>query len=598
MKLVFLHGVGDGNPDLEWLAGLNRGLSRIDAPEISSDDVIAPRYASLLNTDGIKSKHPGITYKVKNDHDARRKFERRQARVQRMLRRTGDVRAFGLNGVPDVMVQALQAAGINFAPAAVLKQVRRYLTDEDLRGAVLGNILDDLPTSGEIVLIGHSLGSVIAIDLLDHLPEKLHVTRFITVGSPAGSEALHRGSDRILKRFPYARVDDWSNFIDSRDPVTAGRGLARIFAGAQDFQISGAAKHSAHLYLGHPAVARLVTDVVHGDTVKGPETSAENAVVLRLGDQEAGSLLALAYANNVASYIGDRDTKVRYEHALNVLQDNFVQELLALSGEGRQLPPELAALSEDRVPPLPRRWDLTEAVTQAVVLAFTNVLDPYEIEVGDARVRALPNLFVELGFRSSVGDTVREAVTEVTACLNSDKGIFGTKTRVMMAAAGVALLAAGPIGLAVAGSATAVGAAAITSSLAAFGPGGMVGGLAMLGGLASTGAVVTTAAATVRGGAPAVSLDPTSIAIQVATAHALKQAGEPHDADLWARLALAESQISAELNRLSVFSDEKAPARLQLASTLDVVEKLMTFMRDHQLLPVDLASLQAELTAN
>ncbi|MYR07761.1 hypothetical protein GTV32_16275 [Gordonia sp. SID5947] len=598
MKLVFLHGVGDGNADQEWLAGLNRGLSRIDAPSISPEDVIAPRYASLLNTDGIKSKHPGVTYKVKNDHDARRAFERRQARVQRMLRRTGDVRAFGLNGFPDVVVESIQTVGINVAPLTVMKQVKRYLSNEELRGAVLGNILDDLPTSGEIVLIGHSLGSVIAIDLLDHLPEKLHVKRFITVGSPAGSDPLHRGSDRILKRSPYARVDDWSNFLDARDPVTAGRGLARIFPGAQDFQIGGAPKHYAHLYLRHPAVARLITEVMHVDSEQQTDISAENSVVLRLGDQEAGSLLALAYANNVAGHISDRDTKDRYEDALNVLQDNFVQGLLALSGEGRQLPPELVELSKDRVPPLPRRWDLTEAVTQAVVLAFTNVLDPYEIEVGEARVNAVPNLFVELGFRSGVGDKVKAAVTEVTECLNSDKGLFSTKTRVMMAAAGVALLAAGPIGLAVAGSATAVGAAAITSSLAAFGPGGMVGGLAMLGGLASTGAVVTTAAATVRGGAGPVSLDPTSMAIQVATAHALKQVGEPHDADLWSRLTLAESQISAQLNRLSAFSDERASTKLQLASTLVVVEKLMQFMRDHSLVPVELEAIQAAMAPN
>ncbi|MGC4960927.1 hypothetical protein [Gordonia sp. DT101] len=595
MKIVFLHGVGDGNPQQEWLAGLNRGLARIDAPEISPEEVIAPRYSSLLNTDGIKSKHPGVTYKVKNDHEFRRAFERRQARVQRMLRRTSDVRVFGLNGVPDVLVESVQTVGISIAPLAVLKQVRRYLSDENLRAAILGNILDDLPTSGEIVLIGHSLGSVIAIDLLDHLPEKLHVKRFITVGSPAGSEPLHRGSDRILKRFPYARVDDWANFLDARDPVTSGRGLARIFPGAQDFQIGSAPKHSAHLYLRHPAVARLVTEVMHANPAKQTETSAENAVVLRLGDQEAGSLLALAYANNVASYISDRDTKDRYEDALDVLQDNFVQGLLALSGEGRQLPPELAELSKDRVPPLPRRWDLTEAVTQAVVLAFTNVLDPYEIEVGDARVNAVPNLFVELGFRSGVGDKVKAAVTDVTNCLDSDKSLFSTKTRVMMAAAGVALLAAGPIGLAVAGSATAVGAAAITSSLAAFGPGGMVGGLAMLGGLASTGAVVTTAAATVRGGAAPVSLDPTSIAIQVATAHALKQVGEPHDADLWTRLAHAESQISAQLNRLSAFSDEKAPAKLQLANTLAVVAKLMQFMSDHSLMPLELESIRESM---
>ncbi|MDS1116639.1 alpha/beta fold hydrolase [Gordonia westfalica] len=594
MKIVFLHGVGDGNPKLEWLDGLNRGLARIDCPQVSPEEVIAPRYSHLLNTDGIKSKHPGVTYKVKNDHDSRRAFERRQARVQRMLRRSSDVRVFGLNDVPDVVVEAVQAAGISVAPGLVLKQVRRYLSNEDLRGAVLGNILDDLPSSGEIVLIGHSLGSVIAIDLLDHLPEQLHVKRFITIGSPAGSEPLHRGSDRILKRFPYARVDDWSNFLDPRDPVTAGRGLARIFPGAQDFQIGGAAKHSADLYLRHPAIARLVNETIHGVTAS-TETSAENAVVLRLGDQEAGSLLALAYANNVAAHISDKDTKDRYEDALDVLQDNFVQELLSVVGEGRQLPPEFAELAKGRVPSLPRRWDLTEAVTQAVVLAFTNAVDPYEIEVGEARVKSLPNLFVELGFRSGIGDKVKDAVNEVTDCLNGDKGLFGTKTRIMMAAAGVALLAAGPIGLAVAGSATAVGAAAITSSLAAFGPGGMVGGLAMLGGLASTGAVVTTAAATVRGGAPRVSLDPTSIAIQVATAHALKKVGEPHDADLWTRLALAESQISAQLNRLSTFSDEKAPAKVQLANTLSVVEKLMQFIRDNHLMPQELEMLEAEL---
>ena len=44
------------------------------------------------------------------------------------------------------------------------------------------NILDHLPSRGDTVLIGHSLGSVIAIDLLDHLPENLHVRRFVTIG--------------------------------------------------------------------------------------------------------------------------------------------------------------------------------------------------------------------------------------------------------------------------------------------------------------------------------------------------------------------------------------------------------------------------------
>ena len=66
-------------------------------------------------------------------------------------------------------------------------------------------------------------------------------------------------------------------------------------------------------------------------------------------------------------------------------------------------------------------------------------------------------------------------------------------------------VAAGPIGLALAAPAGVFGAAAITGGLAAFGPGGMVGGLATLG-LASAGAA-TAAAAVTRGSGSA---EPTS----------------------------------------------------------------------------------------
>ncbi len=95
--------------------------------------------------------------------------------------------------------------------------MRRYVRDDRVRADVMNHINDFLPTYGDVLLIGHSLGSVIAIDLLDHLAEDVHVRRFITIGSPANIRALHEGSDRLLKKFPYARVDDWSNFLNVRD---------------------------------------------------------------------------------------------------------------------------------------------------------------------------------------------------------------------------------------------------------------------------------------------------------------------------------------------------------------------------------------------
>lgn len=586
MKIVYLHGVGNGDPEGEWLVGLNQGLVSIGAPSIDESVVIAPRYSSCLNTTGIKSKHPERTYNVKNDHDDRRAFERRQARVQRMLGKTGTVRTFGLARVPGPAVERIQRVGISTAPVAVLKQVKRYMTDEDVRAAVLSKILDTIPAKGDVLLIGHSLGSVIAIDLLDHLHPNLHVRRFITIGSPAGSPSLHEGSERILKRFPYARVDDWSNFLDFYDGVTAGRGLTGIFHGAQDFGIGRAAKHSAHLYLKNPAIAELVADTMYPSTDLVPSGSG---IVLRLDDAAASSLLALKYAHHVAGLV-DKDVRDRYEDALAVLQDNLAQEL-QFRAEGSALPPELAELVKGRIPSLPHRWDLPDAISQAVVLSFTNVLDPYEIDAGDARIDALTPLLMELGYPHKTGSKVAEAVSEVIKEVAGGKRAFGPKSRVLAAAAGVALLAAGPIGIAMAGAAGAAGAAAIVSGLAAFGPGGMVGGLAMLGGLASTGAMVTTVAATARGGSQPLLTDPTSVAIHVAIAHALKSIDEPYDETLWYRLTTAETEIGAELNRLSAFSDEKAASVQRLQAALAIIDKLMVFMLAKGLTP-------AALTAN
>lgn len=581
MKIVYLHGVGTGDPEGSWLEGLNQGLAQIEAKPVSTDDVIAPRYSDILNTKGVKAKNPPITYTTKKDHEQRRAFERRQAQVQRRLRKTGIVQTFGFGKLPNPLVQSAQTVGIGVAPHAFLQQVKQYMNSEDVRGAVLQRILNFVPHSGEIILIGHSLGSVVAIDLLDHLPADLKVRRFITIGSPAGSPALHKDSERILKRFPYGRVDDWSNFLDCYDVVTAGRGLTGIFPGAQDFGISGARRHSSDLYLKNTAVAQLVADTLYPSMDIVPSGSG---LVLRLDDAEASALLTLKYAHHVAGEIDDDDQRERYEDALAILQDNFAQEMAARA-DGQQLPPELADLAKGRIPSLPHRWDLPEAVTQSVVLAFTNVLDPYEVDAGDARISAISRLFVELGYPQKTGVKVGEAITEVSKVIGGSKRAFSTRTRVLAAAAGVALLAAGPVGIAMAGAAGVAGAAAITSGLAAFGPGGMVGGLAMLGGLASTGTMVTTVAATARSGTNALLVDPTSVAIHVAIAYALKKTDEPHDDGLWYRLTTAESELGSEINRLSAFSDEKSANIQRLEAALDAIEKLMEFMVEKGLTP-------------
>ncbi|WP_072804121.1 hypothetical protein [Rhodococcoides yunnanense] len=590
MRVVFLHGLGDGDPELGWLDGLNSGLTSAGFPSIDRDSVIAPRYRSHFETAGISAKVPPVTYKPKDDSDARLAFERRQAAVQRFLGYEAGVGTFGYARVPDAPVTFVQNAVINSVPLLDLPHVKRYMLDEGLRGAILKYVLDHLPATGEIILIAHSLGSVVAIDLLDNLHPGLHVRRFVTIGSPASAKALHVNSDRLLKRFPYGRVDDWSNFLDTGDPVTAGRGLASTFQGAQDFTVDIGHKHDSKLYLGHTSIAKLIAQTLY------PTNSVAlrgGDLTVRLTDNEATVLLSLHFAHAVQRHIKDKDAAVRYTGALTAQQDEIVAQAerdAAIRGTG--VAQEIAQLAGDNLPRLPHRWKMHDAVGELVVLALTNLVEPYEIEVERAPREALPDIAVELGFQRSTGTKIGNSIEEVQTHIGRKSGVpWG---RVLTAAAGVAIIAAGPVGLALAAPVGVFGAAALTGGLAALGPGGMVGGLAMLGGLAGTGAAVTTSAATLSGGPVEPVADSNALVLRVAAEYARKSLDLPYDKGLWYSITELESQLSARINRLAVYSDPKSSKLETLRVGQRTVALLMDFMLEKELGPTEFSSAEGD----
>ncbi|MDV2475548.1 hypothetical protein F8M49_09360 [Rhodococcus zopfii] len=314
MKIVFLHGIGDGDPDMIWLDGLNRGLAAHGKEPVPASEVLAPRYASFLSTEGLGAKMPAPNSEPKDNTAARHEFQRRRARIRRSLAEREDVRAFGSIGyhrVPGPVLHAGQAAAVGSGTTFLnLHQVGRYVNSEPLRGAVLRYVLDQLPSGAhDLVLIGHSLGSVIAIDLLDHLPDRFRVRRFLTVGSPAGSPVLHRDGNRMSRRFPYSRVDDWTNVLDVGDVVTGGRGLASIFGAAQDVVVDIRGQHGAGLYLGHGAVSGLIAEVLYPSRELVPISVH---LTVRMSDDDANNLLTLHYAHAVAGAVKDKTVAERY----------------------------------------------------------------------------------------------------------------------------------------------------------------------------------------------------------------------------------------------------------------------------------------------
>jgi hypothetical protein len=88
---------------------------------------------------------------------------------------------------------------------------------------MLASLQDGAREAGPHVVLGHSLGSVIAYDVLKNVPEAPAVDRLVTVGSPLGLDEVQ---DRLLPGwtrrdgFPHERVTGgWFNAYDRLDPV-------------------------------------------------------------------------------------------------------------------------------------------------------------------------------------------------------------------------------------------------------------------------------------------------------------------------------------------------------------------------------------------
>lgn len=122
-------------------------------------------------------------------------------------------RYFGVGKVADAVL------------AAKLQDLSKYYKNAGKRNAMRNRLRDKLlNSSGErIMLIAHSMGSIIAYDVLREMGRQdrdFRVDHFVTIGSPLG---LPHVKDKIWKENHLVRtpsvVRKWTNFADRRDPV-------------------------------------------------------------------------------------------------------------------------------------------------------------------------------------------------------------------------------------------------------------------------------------------------------------------------------------------------------------------------------------------
>ncbi|MFE9780763.1 hypothetical protein ACFYPA_21745 [Streptomyces sp. NPDC005775] len=136
-----------------------------------------------------------------------------------------------------------------------LKQVHRYFTEPELRAAVRTRAAE-LITPETRVVVGHSLGSVVAYEVLCALPPGRKPLALVTLGSPLGLaslvfDRLQPAPQQDGKGVWPAPVDRWTNLADGGDVVALVRELAPQFGSeVLDLPVdNGAEMHSMRAYL-------------------------------------------------------------------------------------------------------------------------------------------------------------------------------------------------------------------------------------------------------------------------------------------------------------------------------------------------------------
>lgn len=583
--LLFLHGVGEGDPSDGWAAHLSRTLVSIGYPDLDSVRVIAPKYPHTLRGSDDTDPLPKLTIKELNGAAARanqRDFERRIGAIEVLLGPHNQGSGWALG-------DAISEAAVG-RPSFI--QAGNFITDPRVRAQVLNRVLRQLPSSGRLVIVGHSLGSVIAADLIRRLPEGLDVAGMVTIGSPLAHRSFHVDKMRTVLKDPPQNLAWWVNVWNKFDPVTTHRGISTAFPWMIDYQVqTGLALdvHDAATYLDSSLVGTAIGYALFGSQSKAVSPT-EVGVDVALDYAESIAVAALRYAHLISQRLkGERQE--RYTAALRQVQGATVDRVKHRNAsQSRPIPAQIAQLAVDLsdpdsialTPPPISFASKQDAILPLLSIVGANVIAPFEIEVPrDVRQDALEQLTREMGIGSRIGTNAFKASESARDALRGPTNWFkwvalGVGAAAVIAATGGLALAAAP-GLA--------GAAAVTSALAAFGPGGMIGGLLTAGTLLSAGgggvAIGLASPATTAAALEAV------VEARLAAALLRQLEGIEQDPSTWSGLNEIGAEVRRELARIQPFSDESAPSVKELHRKSEAIDRALECLRDRGLGEVD-----------
>ena len=280
--MVFIHGRGQEGQDPkklaeEWRAGLADGISQAGLPALDDTAIVFPFYANALfqitaelarSGDPIELEsmqkatadnvpfHPLVTTDV---GELERQIVADLAKAAGGHQVVDESLLGGLQGVlswpgaHDALEWVARHMHIDREVIkAFLKDVAVYLTRA--RDQVLDIVRAAVPAGVPLVLVTHSLGTVVARDLLDDEDIRGRTRLWVTAGSPLGLPAVQ---NNLRTRGAHNPGVPWVTAYDPQDIVALGHPLRPSWRDPlTDVEVrNGDQPHSITRYLSHGSVA-------------------------------------------------------------------------------------------------------------------------------------------------------------------------------------------------------------------------------------------------------------------------------------------------------------------------------------------------------
>jgi hypothetical protein len=299
-KVIGVHGIANTFATAaqlkdSWLKALAGGIEEAGGAPIAPSELDVVAYGALFRLDasggervprGTESSTDAKTFRPQEEweHELLERWWIAAADLSLENRNKGGTDALGedpwieppgLEGrarTPDFVQAVLRQLTKSrfFRPIAPtvliseLRQVRLFLHEPNFKKAILERFRQKMSPETSVV-IGHSLGSVVAYEAL-FLPSEWNIKLFVTIGCPLGIpnvvfEAL--SPKPVNGRGARPNVTRWVNIADRGDLVALEKKLAPKFGDVEDVLVhNGWKSHDVLRYLSAPETGKVVSDAL------------------------------------------------------------------------------------------------------------------------------------------------------------------------------------------------------------------------------------------------------------------------------------------------------------------------------------------------